>query len=65
MPAFDENNNVKGYQYIEIYKAQVSGEFEEAYAEKQAFAPKLSFEVLDSKRFDKKIVDHRFEPAAV
>jgi hypothetical protein len=62
MPAYDENNIVKGHQYIEIYKAQISGEFEEAYAEKAAFAPKLSFEVLDSKRFDKKMVDHRFVP---
>lgn len=63
-PAFDQDNNIIGFQYIEIFKAQVGGEFEEAYAEKQPFAPKLTFEVLDSGRPDKKLVDHKYVPVS-
>lgn len=61
---FDQDNHVIGHQFIEIYKAQPSGAFEEAYAEKTAFAPQLTFEVLDPKRVDKKMVDHKFVPVA-
>jgi len=63
-PMFDQDNAVVGHQFIEIYKAQPSGGFEEAYQEKAAFAPKLSFEVLDPKRVDKKMVDHKIVPVA-
>jgi hypothetical protein len=58
-PMFDEDNQTIGFQEIEIYRASVSGEFEEAYEERSPFAPSLSFELLDPKRHDKKIVDHR------
>lgn len=63
-PTFDNDNVITGYQFIEIFKLQPSGEFEEAYAEKQAFAPKLTFELVDPKRADKKVVDHKWVPVA-
>jgi hypothetical protein len=61
-PMFDEDNNIIGTQQIELFKAAISGEFEEAYEERAAFAPSLTFEVLDPKRADKKLVDHRIIP---
>lgn len=61
-PAFDEDNNKIGVQEIEIYKAQVGGEFEEAFEERTPFAPSITFELVDPKRADKKVVDHRFIP---
>jgi len=62
MPAYDENNILLGYQEIEVFKAQTSAQFEEAYAEKTPFAPRLSFEILDPVRADKKLLDHKFIP---
>lgn len=63
-PCFDNDNVITGYQQLIVYKAQPSGEFEEAFAEKQAFSPKLSFELVDPKRADKKVVDHIFIPVS-
>lgn len=64
-PCFDGDNVIIGHQFIEIFKAQTSGSFEEAYQEKAAFAPRLSFELVDPKRADKKLVDHKFVPGTV
>lgn len=61
-PMFNEDNQKIGIQEIEIYRAAIEGEFEEAFEERTAFAPSLTFEVIDPKRPDKKLVDHRFIP---
>jgi hypothetical protein len=60
---YNSDNVVTGTQYVELFKVQPSPEFEEAYAEKQAYAPKLTFELIDPQRADKKIMDHIFIPA--
>jgi hypothetical protein len=63
-PTFDEDNARIGTQEIEIYKAQVGGEFEESFEERSPFAPSLTFELVDPRRADKKVVDHRYIPVA-
>jgi len=63
-PTFDADNAITGYQYVEIYKAQTSAEFEQAYQEKAAYAPKLKFDILDPKRGDKKLMKTTWEAVA-
>jgi len=61
-PMFDENNAITGKQQLEIFKALPSQEFNEAYQEKQAYAPVLKFSVIDPRRPDKKILDKKLLP---
>ncbi len=61
-PQFDDNNKVIGTQEIEIYRASVSGEFEQAFEERSPYAPSLTFQIMDPKRADKKLVDQRSIP---
>jgi hypothetical protein len=62
--AFDKDNNLIGYEEIEIFKAQVSSQFEQAYAERTPFAPTLTFELIDPDRPDKKLFDYKFIPVS-
>ncbi len=62
MPMYDDDNTIKGIQEIEIFKAQPGGDFEQAFQERAAYAPRITFDILDDKRWDKKIIDQKFIP---
>lgn len=63
-PCFNKDNEVIGFQYIEIFRAKSDAQFEKAYSEKSPYAPSLNFEVEDAERPDGKLVDEKFEPLA-
>lgn len=63
-PCFNKDNEVIGFQYIEIFRAKSDANFEKAYSEKSPYAPSLNFEVEDPERPDGKLVDEKFEPLA-
>jgi len=63
-PCFNKDNEVIGFQYIEIFRAKSDAQFEKAYSEKTPYAPALNFEVEDPERPDGKLVDEKFEPLA-
>jgi len=61
-PTFDNDNKVTGTQFIEFFKLQTSPEFREDYQERAAYAPQITFELLDPQRPDKKIFKRTWEP---
>lgn len=61
-PTFDNDNNITGYQYIEFFKLQPSPEFSEDYQERAAYAPTITFNLVDPKRGDKKVYDRTWVP---
>lgn len=63
-PTFDNDNNITGYQFIEFFKMQPSSEFNEDYQERAAYAPSITFELVDPKRADKKVYDRTWVPVA-
>ena len=62
-PVFDSDNKLLGTQFIEFFKLQPSPEFNEDYQERAAYAPAITFGLVDPKRSDKKVYDRTFVPA--
>lgn len=63
MKMFDNNNKRKGTQQLEFFLAEVGAEFAEDYREKTPATARMTFEVLDPMRPDKKILDKKWIPA--
>lgn len=61
-PTFDADNNVTGHQFIEFFKLQPSAEFTEDYQERAAYAPTMTFELIDPQRPDGLIMDRTWVP---
>jgi hypothetical protein len=51
--AFDQDNKLIGFEQTEYFKLQASSEFQKAYQERTAYAPTLSFKLVDPRRADK------------